>query len=219
MRLNILRFSTLPILLFLVSSSLYASGQELLTDPELTRSKIFWEQLYPDGGETFFCGKKFQSATSKIKVDYLLPINTIRDSLKCGTRNQCLQNKDFQRVASDLHNMVPATKKMIRLRRNLIFGEVSKDEDQGNRLKCNFRTAYQTLQPSEDAKGNVARALFYMSHTYNIRIQGRLKTLITWHEEDPADEAERARNRLINQIQGTSNIFIDNPKNVDELIR
>lgn len=218
MRFNILRFINITVLI-LATSFAQADGQELLTDPELTRSKIFWEQLYPDGGETFFCNKKFQNATSKIKVDYLLQINAIRDNLKCGTRNQCLQNKDFQRVASDLHNMVPATKKMIRFRRNLLFGDVSTDEDTGNRLKCDFRTAYQTLQPNDATKGDVARALFYMSHTYKIRIQGRIKTLIAWHKADPADEAERARNRLINQIQGTSNIFIDNPKNVDELIR
>ena len=197
----------------------FAGGQNQLNDPELTRNKIFWEQLYPDGGETFYCGKSFQNKTSKFKVDYAITVSSIRDFLKCGTRNQCLQDKAFQHAASDLHNMFPVTKKMARVRRNLIFGDVSKEEDTGNKLKCDFRTAYQTIQPSDDTKGDIARAIFYMAHEYGIRIPGRARALVAWHNEDPADEKERARNRLISQIQGNSNIFIDNPKNVDELIK
>jgi len=33
--------------------------------------------------------------------------------------------------------------------------------------------------------------------------------LLEWHQDDPADDAERRRNRLISEVQGSANPWID----------
>jgi endonuclease I len=41
---------------------------------------------------------------------------------------------------------------------------------------------------------------------------GLLSTLIAWHQADPPDDAERARNEVIYSFQGNRNPFIDHPE-------
>lgn len=43
---------------------------------------------------------------------------------------------------------------------------------------------------------------------------GRLSVLLQWHEADPVDDAERARNDVIYAAQGNRNPFIDHPEYV-----
>ncbi|MBZ9650443.1 endonuclease [Psychroflexus montanilacus] len=75
-------------------------------------------------------------------------------------------------------------------------------------------------------KGDVARALFYLSVRYNdlsvvdgfpdISGQlGDLQTLLQWHEEDPADDFEMNRNNVVYTWQNNRNPFIDYPELVD----
>jgi len=83
-----------------------------------------------------------------------------------------------------------------------------------------------TFQVTEDIRGDVARALFYMDLRYsggpetetNLRLSdcptelelGYLSQLLQWHEEDPVAEQERRRNNRICELwQGNRNPFID----------
>lgn len=87
-------------------------------------------------------------------------------------------------------------------------------------------------------RGDVARAQFYMdvryaggTHPYtgsteadliltdnpaliqtNQPYMGYLSVLLQWHLEDPVDDAERARNDVIESFQGNRNPFIDHPE-------
>ena len=52
--------------------------------------------------------------------------------------------------------------------------------------------------PTAKARGNLARAYFYMSFLYRIQIQNTLEeNLRAWHFEDPPDQMEEERNSLI----------------------
>ncbi len=93
-------------------------------------------------------------------------------------------------------------------------------------------------------RGDVARAMFYMDVRYeggvhgntaaaepdlvltdnmpairtgsgNVAHMGRLSTLLEWHNQDPVDDKERARNDAVFEFQGNRNPFIDHPEWVD----
>jgi endonuclease I len=86
-------------------------------------------------------------------------------------------------------------------------------------------------EPRAAVKGDVARMLFYMAVRYegddsfaNLEVNnvtgngsvpytGKLSTLIAWHNADPPDSAEKARNQLIySSYQRNRNPFIDHPE-------
>ncbi len=72
------------------------------------------------------------------------------------------------------------------------------------------------FQPPEEHRGNVARAMFYMSVRYWWQIPDLMEdTLKQWHVDDPVDAAEEARNGRIRLIQGNLNPFIEDPNLVD----
>ena len=48
---------------------------------------------------------------------------------------------------------------------------------------------------------------------------GRLSVLLEWHEADPVDDAERARNDSVANAQGNRNPFIDNPDYVASVFK
>lgn len=95
-------------------------------------------------------------------------------------------------------------------------------------------TDVDSWEPPEVVKGDIARALFYMDVRYegdrtneqdlilkdvtsgiasSTNLMGRLSTLLLWTQQDPVDDAERARNDMIFQIyQHNRNPFIDHPE-------
>lgn len=92
-----------------------------------------------------------------------------------------------------------------------------------------------SFQPPPQERGDVARAIFYMDVRYDGQEpfttdmelvsfppsgsqMGRLNTLLLWHQQDPPDDAERARNELIfSTYQQNRNPFIDHPEYVEAI--
>lgn len=92
-----------------------------------------------------------------------------------------------------------------------------------------------SFQPPPQERGDVARAIFYMDVRYDGQEpfttdmelvsfppsgpqMGRLNTLLLWHQQDPPDDAERARNDLIfSTYQNNRNPFIDHPEFVEAI--
>lgn len=100
------------------------------------------------------------------------------------------------------------------------------------------------FEPREEVKGDVARILFYMATRYegeaddyvNVDLElsnselsiaqtvsgvygehGVLDVLLAWHEADPVDALELARNEAIYGIQGNRNPYIDHPEFVAKI--
>lgn len=70
-------------------------------------------------------------------------------------------------------------------------------------------------EPREDAKGNIARSVFYfftMYPAYPISEVGDIATLYQWHLADPVDAQEQNRNGLVENFQGNRNPYIDHPE-------
>jgi len=77
------------------------------------------------------------------------------------------------------------------------------------------------FEPADQHKGNLARALLYFNVRYNQTLsQGgvdMLETLLTWHNADPVDANELARNALVLTHQGNRNPFVDHPEYVSSI--
>ncbi|MBX2986371.1 MAG: endonuclease [Bdellovibrionaceae bacterium] len=130
-------------------------------------------------------------------------------------------NKEEQK--SDLHHLYPTNSQMNSTRSSFPFGEVR--EQRNGRLACdNGRFGLPSsrsglvFEPPQGHKGNVARALFYFSVRYELRIDPEQEaTLRQWNRMDPPDQDEIARNNEIFKAQGSRNPFIDFPQLADRI--
>ena len=74
--------------------------------------------------------------------------------------------------------------------------------------------------PFSESRGVIARTIAYMKYKYNELIVENvieLNVLLKWNKMYPPTDMEIKQNKKIKEIQGTENIFITNPKLVDEL--
>jgi hypothetical protein len=136
-------------------------------------------------------------------------------------------------AGADLHNLYPARAGPNRSRGNHAFGDLPADarelwiKDNGFLARAGRGTATGSyrdenclgtviFEPRDDHKGNVARSMFYMSVRYGMPIPAVMeRTLRTWNELDPVDDAERDRNTRIERAQGNRNPFVDDPEFVE----
>jgi len=175
---------------------------------------IFWSRLYPRGGETLYCGKRFaRDNAGRVNVEHVFPMAWVTRHLRCGRRKQCRERSPrFNRIEADLHNLWPALSEVNEARASFAFAIV-----QGERHDvpgCDFEVdrRRRQVEPRPAARGEIARSMFYMAEEHGLEIfarQGRL--LERWHRDDPVSDEERRRNDLIERIQGNRNPFIDDP--------
>ncbi|MGK0368029.1 MAG: deoxyribonuclease-1, partial [Thermoproteota archaeon] len=132
---------------------------------------------------------------------------------------------------SDLHNLMPVHHHANSNRNHMPFGQIAKAKKKAFK-KCSKSfigevsndlilphsdfTLY--FEPADDVKGDVARAMFYFSIRYNLRLDSTQEHFLKiWHKEDPVSEKERQRNNKIQELQKTRNPFIDFPSWVDRV--
>ena len=63
-------------------------------------------------------------------------------------------------------------------------------------------------EPAEKIRGDVARAYLYMTYVYGTKFQmwiDEKQLMRDWNKQDPPDEWECSRTRLIELIQGNRN--------------
>jgi deoxyribonuclease I len=120
---------------------------------------------------------------------------------------------------SDMHHLFPTDSKANSVRANYPFGEVVEVrwEQGGSKFGLDAQ-GNEVFEPPEEHKGNVARALFYFSATYDKHIDEAEETVLQqWADADVVDEAERERNDLIAEAQKSRNPFIDHPDLSDRI--
>ena len=137
-------------------------------------------------------------------------------------------NVNKAKKKADLHHLYPAYKKINESRSNLPFAEIDDGATSkwwnsptflsgtpGTNIEEYSEWVSGKFEPREACKGNVARAIFYFRTIYgsqNIDIpffEQQKATLLAWHDKDPADAEELARNTRIAALQGKTNPFID----------
>ncbi len=195
--------------LFLLSSGCNA---ERPIENYYEAKKLFWSEVYPHGGKTLYCGQNFGSRHPRnINVEHVLPMGWVMRELKCGDRKTCRRNSTrFNLIEADLHNLYPANEKINRDRSSYAFGIVKGEKRRYG--KCDFELDRKShrAEPRERVRGDIARAVLYMSDKHGIELFKRQKNLmLDWHKADPSDAEEKRRNNIIQIIQGTRNPYID----------
>lgn len=130
---------------------------------------------------------------------------------------------------NDLHNLFPAHQINANARRsNNPFHEVvtpTYTSPTGFGMLGQDSFGITSYEPRPEQKGDLARALFYMAVAYNgisskswaIPNQQSLTILKQWHQMDPPDAFEIARNEFIAVTQKNRNPFIDFPEWADRI--
>ncbi len=181
---------------------------------------VFWSQLYPDGGETIYCGKPFGAHKGRsINIEHLFPMAWVKKKLDCPSRKQCRERSDlFNRIEADLHNLYPARQEINQARSSHSFGIIKGETRRFGRCDFEVDERRRRVEPRPAVRGNIARAMFYMHERYGLKIFRRQGDLLKrWNREDPPDAGERRRNDVIEGIQGSRNPYIDWPGKADRL--
>lgn len=189
-----------------------AVGGRAIEDYDTAR-KIFWSALYPHGGETLYCAQRFDGGYNRgINIEHVFPMSWVAYSLNCGRRKQCRRNSPlFNQIEADLHNLYPARSDINEERSSIAFGMVNGEKR--NYGSCDFEVQHhrpRLVEPREEVRGNIARAMFYMADTYDLTLfDKQVRVLRKWHKADPPDRLEKDRNDIIERIQGNRNPYID----------
>ncbi|WP_166264269.1 endonuclease [Marinobacter caseinilyticus] len=189
-------------------------GQNPFSDAEANVRDRFWNQLYAEGGSSFFCNTPFTSKGFLLTDGYVYPLIHVRNALQCGTSSQCESNKTYRRIARDLHNIVPVQSRIEMRRRNAKYSALDPSVTAN---ECGIRESTQFIEPPDNIKGDVARIIGYMVNAYQLPWLGVSSTFRQWNEQDPPDDQERVRHQRIVDIQGNENPFILEPSRMATL--
>ncbi|WP_353571145.1 endonuclease [Candidatus Albibeggiatoa sp. nov. BB20] len=144
------------------------------------------------------------------------------DGKKQATGRQCCEDVDpvFSRAHNDLHNLFPAVGEVNGDRSNYNWGMISGEKRSYGECNIEVDSSIRRAEPPEYVWGNIARTMFYMSHTYGVKLSDQdVKLYTAWNKKDPVDDWELERNGIIKGIQGNRNPFIDgqtyNPKKIN----
>lgn len=207
---------TVMLVLAAAGSFVWSSAdQERVPDYEEAR-RLFWGELYTKGGRTLYCGQNFGAGYEHrkgINIEHVFPMGWVKNELDCGTRKQCRATSErFNRIEADLHNLYPSRVDVNDARSAFRFGEVAGEKRAFG--DCDFESddRKRVAEPRPASRGEIARSMLYMKEEYGLTIfrkSGEL--LLKWHFQDQPSKREKWRNDRIEQIQGTRNMFIDEP--------
>ncbi|WP_368500057.1 endonuclease [Neptuniibacter sp. 2_MG-2023] len=199
-----------------------------------SKSKTILKQIYSDHKLTFYCGctyhsqgkklvpdhdscgyspRKSASRAQRIEWEHIMPAWAFGHQLECwqdSGRKGCKQNKQFKRMESDLHNLVPAIGEVNGDRSNFSFAPLKGEPRLYGRCDMEVDFKARKVEPSDSIRGDIARTYFYMRDQYQIKLSRKQVQLFTaWDKLDPVDEWELARNNLIKKIQGNGNPYVE----------
>jgi deoxyribonuclease-1 len=174
------------------------------------------------------CGYKPKTSTQRAKViewEHIMPAYHFGKNMQCWKdpicqtkegklykgRRCCQQiNKQFVKMESDLHNLVPAIGEINAARSNYTFEllpNIKKQEFGACQIKIDPQN--KRVEPAAKVRGTIARSYLYMSARYNIELSEKEIALFNkWAAEYPPEQWEIEWNQKVSKIQGNENPFI-----------
>lgn len=122
---------------------------------------------------------------------------------------------------SDLHHLFPVESFANGKRGHVPFGWVQtvQWENKASGAKLGEDAHGQVVfTPPEKHRGDVARALFWISTAYQLHIPNDEEAVLKqWAHEDPVSDKERSRNEKIAKVQGDLNPYVVIPELADKV--
>lgn len=193
----------------LFAITLTAASPALAADAE----EQLLRTVYAQGGKTLYCDTPF-SPGDRLKIDMIYSEKQLLRHFGCITPRQCASKSGFTEVAGDMHNMYPIVRSTDLDRRGSLFGDLPDDVET---RECGYQLSFQTFDPPDHAKGNVARAMIYMHMQHKLPLVGPLDLYQRWSKTDPPDAEEKRRNDAIAKLQGNRNPYIDKPDLIERM--
>lgn len=188
------------LIIVLAALMLGASATASAAGYDSTLRDVFWTQLYPNGGWTLYCNERFEPGQrAGLNIEHVYPASWMAKHLGCGSRKQCRRDSElFNVMESDPMNLWPALAQYNQVRGNLPFGEIP-----GERWlysSCDFERRGRLVEPSQRARGQIARAMLHMHRVYGLPINGPL--MARWDKEYPVTDEELRRRQIIESLPG-----------------
>jgi len=184
--------------------------------------RLFWRELYSTGGKTLYSQQIFgPNKPDWINIEHIFPMAWVVNALKCKDRRDCRYNQEkFNYIESDLHNLYPSRRDLNMLRASHRFGVIKGEVRIVGSYDFKVDAKKRIVEPAPASQGEVARSMFHMSNTYDLKIfKKQAETLAYWNKVDQPSNEERRRNDLIEKLQGTRNRYIDYPKEIDVVLK
>ncbi|OUR97085.1 hypothetical protein A9Q84_12195 [Halobacteriovorax marinus] len=232
------------------SNSCYSHAIDTYKDYSRARTYLYGKidlKTNADGEyylDTIYCQKQF-TTNDLSKPQYAIgpmrkpDYNTINaEHVWPRSKFEEIKDTDYYNIKlSDLHNLFPSFVKSNGERSNYSFGnldstfEVVKDfsrycpSSTGKVFKKlgTSNSAVKFFEAPDEVKGDIARAMFYMSTRYynykkptTMNIDSEQEAVLRkWHKLDPVSAEERRRNNEVFTVQHNRNPFVDYPQLVE----
>lgn len=154
---------------------------------------------------------------NRVEVEHVVPASWIGQGRACWSEAICTDSKGrafkgrkcclkvdpvFRRAYNDLHNLWPVIGEINERRQNWRFGEVAGEPRAFGRCDFELDRDARVVEPRAAIRGDIARIHFYMAEVHGVRLAADQRDLFEiWHREDPPDESERRRHRVIERLQ------------------
>ncbi len=157
---------------------------------------IKWMQIVPD---TFY-GRNRACMNEKKCVNIFT--KALFGSPMCCRRI----DTEYKKMEADLFNLIPVVSTLVAAQKGRVFGMVNTPLETIGSTKIGS----DTIEPSGEVKGNVARVYLYMQGRYGLQLSKRQIALYeAWNKLDPVDAKECKVGKLILKIQGAHNSYIE----------
>lgn len=162
------------------------------------------KKYFSPRNDSFFYSWDDNSRAKVVEWEHIMPAEYFAKDLPCwknGGRKACGKDEYFKIMESDMMNLVPSIGEINNDRSNFGFGEKLPQKNQyGN---CEFEVDFENkiAYPKKEIRGDIARAYFYMSKTYNIKISKKDREMFEkWDLEDPISQWEKIKHKRIISI-------------------
>ncbi|XBC39087.1 MAG: endonuclease [Buchnera aphidicola (Nurudea shiraii)] len=179
------------------------------------RCKILWTKKkgIPQLQSCGYKIRKNANRANRIEWEHVVPawqFGHLKSCWKIGGRKNCSNNKNYEKIETDLHNLQPVIGEINADRSNFMYGQL-KNTEKYQYGYCSMKIDFKNkiVEPPNTSKGAIARTYFYMNEKYNLNIsKQQIKLFNLWDKKYPVTSWECKRDELIFNVQGNHNPYI-----------